>query len=176
MRARSVRGARRGVTLVEIIIVVGLAAVVAGALVWLLVTAFRINKTAGLEMDLTSESLRVFRRTSRDVTASRGLVRFTPAGAADEVDGLQMKGGNLVYWHQEKDGTVWRTVYGTGNHPKVVEEQVCTGCTYFHIVALETGVHVALELERGGAGGASYGSDTAARRMELSTVVVARGW
>jgi hypothetical protein len=170
------RAGRRGVTLVEVIIVVGLAAVVCGALVWLMVTAFRINRTAQLEMDLTSESLRVFRRTSRDVTASRGLVRFTPAGAGAEADALQMKGGNLVLWHRESDGTVWRTVYGTGNHPKVVEEQVCSGCTYFHVVALETGVHVALELERGGTQGASYGTDTSARRLELSTVVVPRGW
>ena len=170
------RSRRGGFTLVEVAVSVGLGALVLGALGWLMLTANRVHSAAGMEMDLTSEALRMFRRTSRDVMASRGMVKFTPAGGAGTVDGLQMKSGMIIVYARREDGSVWRSEYLGVNHVKANEDLLGEGFAYFHIIPLEVGIHVALELERSAAAGTSYGNDSPDKTLELTTVVVPRGW
>jgi len=160
---------RHGFTMIEMMVGFGVGALILGTLGWLLFTAFRVNRNAGLEMDFTTEALRVFRRTSRDVMASRGMVRFQPAGAPAPVDGLQLKPGAIVVY-ELRDGSVWRSVYGPPPHALIAQEALGTDIAYFHIVPLESGIHVALELSR------STSDSPDLHHLELSTVVEPRGW
>src|SRR5205823_4414702 len=104
------------------------------------------------------------------------VVHFQPWGGGAQLEGLQMKGGSLVVYTL-RDGSVWRAVYGPGAHPLVSQEALGAEIAYFHLVPLQQGIHVALELSHTTPSGAGYGSGSPeTKRFELSTVVVARGW
>jgi hypothetical protein len=163
----------RAFTLVETVIAFGLATLVLAPLVWVLVMVFRLDRAATTEMDLTTEALRIMRVTGRDITASRGLVRFTPKGESSTQDGLQMKDGRVIVYELRDGGEIWRNVYGPNPHPLTSGELFGVGFRYFLLVELERGVNVTIELDRTTTIGASA---SAPPTLELSTVVVPRGW
>ena len=174
IRLKTMRSRRRAFTLVEVLVASAIAALVIGPLIWLLLTAFRVDRASGIEMDLTTDALRTLQRATRDITSSRGVVRFETGG--ETLDGLQLKTGNLLVYARHLDGTVWRSVYGKADHPVIETERIGVGFKYFHLVPLDRGVHVALELERPALNDTAIAGEASARRLELSTVVVPRGW
>jgi hypothetical protein len=164
---------RRGVTLIEYVVGFALLPLLFGGVIWALRVAFQTQAILERDIDTLDRALRLTIRISRDTATSRGLVRFTPAGKTEQLDGLRMRGNRIFTYGLTPDGQVWQSVY---NYPSFTHrESFCLGkgYSYFHLIQLERGIHMNIDV----------GQDPAASKaalngafIDLATAVQPRHW
>jgi hypothetical protein len=163
---------RSGVTLVELMISYALIAFLIAAVSWALIVCFRVNRVVEAELDLVHTSMRIMASVSGEAALSRGLVRFVPKGQTAPKDGLLVRGNRILVF-ELASGELVKYTYRSDDYQLVSDEILGSGFTYFHLVELEKGLHISMQLA--GDARTQYASNLP-WTVDLSTAVRARHW
>lgn len=145
-----------------------LLALIAGPLSWALVMATRGERDLSLALDRASSAVHAARRVLADGSASTGFVALTaPDGQRREA--FKRRDGRFVAYAADA-GRLTRTILdATGR--ALATETVARDVRYLHLVALERGLHLALDVQPD-----APATGAAPRRLEVATAVPVRGW
>jgi hypothetical protein len=163
---------RGGISLVEMLISYGLISIVIAGVSWALIVCFRVNRVVDGQLDLIHNSMRSMAAVSGEAAVSRGLVRFVPAGQSTAKDGLLVRGNRILFF-EVVAGELVKYTYRATDFKLQSEESLGTGYTYFHLVELERGLHLSMELA--GDDRTRFASNLP-WTVDLSTAVRARHW
>lgn len=167
----------RGATLVEVLIATVISMAVLALVGGLMMAIRRADSTVEREVSRTQAALAALRRVSRDAGASRGMVDVSssPGSPGTTEYALQMPSGALVAYELDESGTLWRESFTLETLTQRQRQFVGTGLAYFHLVAIDRGIHLVMELAPAGAG-LPWAPLSTGRPLELSLVVRPRGW